>query len=427
MPYDFFENAIDVGFYQSPKEFYRGLNQAYIDKQWDNSTAVHTIYEQIIGDNGLEENCWHKTEAWFNYVVGQGTSLRNGEDFVQLTFRDIDHISVRGQYFKFENNYWIVTFTDDNDAISHSIVVRRCNNALKMIDPESGKIFVVPCVVEYDMTSPSEQVSRYVITPNNHANIIVQANDTTLRLFKTNTRFMLGGRPFKLSAFQNTLLPGLGYENPTILYFDMYLDELHAGDNKETGIADNGLYEYAISINSNDLTLESGAKGQLFATVTLNGVEVERPAIWQSSDDSVVEIDDSGEYKVVGKRTQSATITACLENNSTIQSSVKIKVDDSPLQEVKIYFSPYFNKIREYQTIDFDVYASFNGVEYEPDEVKIDVSNENILVVKNVDKWQISCLKKSKNTQHIIVSVKNIDPIFEAEQQFDISAVSMMG
>ena len=104
------------------------------------------------------------------------------------------------------------------------------------------------------MTSRSTQVSRYVITPNNHAIVKVQGNDDTLRLFKINTRYMFGGRPFKLCAYQNALNYSSTDEKPTYLELDLYLDEVHDGDDIENGLAFNEAGAYSESVSEQELS-----------------------------------------------------------------------------------------------------------------------------------------------------------------------------
>ena len=90
----------------------------------------------------------------------------------------------------FDNCYWIVHSYNDHDGVVQDCGVRRCNNILKIKDPENGGIFSIPCVVDYDMAASTVKVTKYILTPNNHAVIMVQGNEDTLRLFKTNTRFL---------------------------------------------------------------------------------------------------------------------------------------------------------------------------------------------------------------------------------------------
>lgn len=238
-----------------PNDYYDDLAQAFVNQSWTNTAAKTpenggAIYEQA--DIGSTE--YNEIEAWVKTAVGDVTSgLKDSRDFLRLYFRDIHHLCKRGQYYKFNGCYWIVNDYSPFNGIAQEVGIRRCNNAMRIRDPLDDSIFEIPCVVDYDMISPSAQVSRYIITPNNHAIIKVQGNDDTLRLFKLNTRYMFGGRPFKLYAYQNALNYSEADDKSTYLELDLYLDELHDKDDIENGIAYNGDDSYSSSVNESDL------------------------------------------------------------------------------------------------------------------------------------------------------------------------------
>ena len=245
MAFDFFENAVEIGAISSSKDHYKDDAQALINDQWENTIAVEEIEEQDFLGN-LDTFTFHTTEAWLNTIVGLSTTgSKESFDFVQLIFRWLGHSRINGRYYKFHDNYWI-EYNDDRigSAISH-VSVRRCNNYLKIQDPlNNGAIYSIPCVVGYDMASPSARVTNDIITPNNHATIMVQENATTQRLFKTNTRFILSGRPFKLYGYQNATnqFPNAP-NNGSLMELDLYLDELWDEDDLENGVAWNGYVE----------------------------------------------------------------------------------------------------------------------------------------------------------------------------------------
>lgn len=435
MSLEYFENSLHAGLIQSPNDYYRDLQQAFINDQWDNTSTKYKIYQQRLDCQGnFTDDCFEEIEAWMNYVVGQGTSDRNGHDFVQLAFRDIDHFTVRGRYYQFENNFWITTFDDEHGGLTKTVVVRRCNNYLRIVDPDNGNVFSIPCAIEYDMSSPSGQVSRYVITPNNYATVIVQGNKDTLRLFKINTRYILGGRPFKLYAYQNALLNTMNSQDTTLLYLDLYLDELHDKDDLENSVADNGEYNYQVQINAQSMTLVNGSTGKLSADVLLNNVEVDKKVLWASDNEKVVKIDNDGNYTVIGQEGESAEIYAYLEGNEQVQDMISIIVADATSTIPEIYLDRAFDKIREYQMIDFNVHTSYLGKDYIPTEVKISLdgnkivtSNENLVIKQTTAGWQIQCLKRSQSELYMWVEVSNDSPSFKQKTKFAIKAISMMG
>ena len=412
----------------SPNDYYCGLAQAFMNASWEN-TAAKTPENggEIFEQDEIGSKDYHKIDAWVKTTVGDVTSgLRNSGDFLKVYFRDIEHIVPRGLYYKFFNSWWICNDFGHFSGIAQDCGLRRCNNALKIIDPENGSVFGVPCVVDYDMSSPSSQVSRYIITPNNHATVMVQGNDDTLRLFKTNTRYILGGRAFKLYAYQNALNLNLDTNYDTLLYLDLYLDELHDGDDLVNGVAYNGDYNYKVKINSKPMTLPNGATGTVTADVALNGAEVNKTITWSTSNAEVLTIDQNGKYTVVGADGQTADIIATLSGNEDVKDSATITVGAQSVNP-KIYLDPAFDKIREYQTIEFDVKVAIGGVEIKPDTVRVNADSEYLAVKQITSGWQLTCVKRSSSPLTMTVTVVDKTYLIKQTAEFDIQAVSMMG
>lgn len=430
MPFDFFENGISNGIIQTPNDYFRDQQQAAISQLWDCTSSRYIIQQQT--DFG--SNIYSDIEVWIDYVVGmtsRGTT--NGDDFRQLLFEDINYPAKRGLYYKFDDNTWITYFTDEYSSLDKSVGVRRCNNVMRIKNPENGSIFSIPCVIDYDMTSPSQQVSRSIITPNNHATIMVQGNEQTLKLFKLNTRYIFGGRPFKLLAYQNAIIDEAVSSNPTLLYLDLYLDEIHAEDDIENQLADNGEYNYSIAIDSTDMELIQNSQGTLEATVSLNGLEVKRKIEWQSDNDLVVQIDENGKYQVAGEIGESCSIKAFLEGNENVFATLKISIVDTEQVTPKVIIEPFFTKVRQFETIECEVFASYGGVSYSPtftqislDEHELKSFNDFLNIQKIGNKYQILGAKISSTPQTLYVTVSNSFPNFEKTYQISIDVVSMM-
>lgn len=415
----------------TPNDYYRDLAQSFINQSWTNNAAkTPENGGEIKEQAGIGSNEYKIIDAWVKTTVGDVTTgMRDSGDFLKIYFRDIDHVGVRGLYYQFYNSWWICNEFGHFSGIAQDCGLRRCNNVLKIVDPENGSVFSTPCVVDYDMSSPSVQVSRYILTPNNHATVMVQGNVDTLRLFKTNTRYVLSGRPFKLYGYQNALNLNLTTDYDTLLYLDLYLDEIHDGDDLVNGVAYNGDYNYKAKINSTDMTLSAGSTGALTVDVVLNGKEVDRPVVWKTSDCKVVTIDQNGNYAVVGEVGQSADITVMLSGNEAVTDSIKITVGEQVV-EPEIYLDPAFNKIREYQTIEFKVKVSVGGKEIEPDTVGVSLENngnEYLGITQTTSGWKMICYKRSSTPIAVLVDVTSLSHNINKTAKFDIQAVSMMG
>lgn len=232
----------------APNDYYRALTQAFIDEQWVNTSARAPqnggkLLEQV----AIGSSEYNEIEAWVKPTVAStSTGMKDTRDFLNFVFRDINHKTTRGLMYQFDSNTWMVHDSGEFDGLPHCCGVRRCNNSMRIKDGDS--IFSIPCIVDYDMASPSAQVNTHIITPNNHAVVMVQGNSDTLRLFKINTRYILGGRPFKLLSYQNAI-NSADIPTPTLLYLDLYLDEAHSGDDIENQLADNSSVDYPIDEN----------------------------------------------------------------------------------------------------------------------------------------------------------------------------------
>ena len=431
MPLHFFENAVRGEYIQSSNEYFRDLQQAAIDNLFDCTSAKYTIQEQ----DAIGSLDYHDVDVWLDYVVGTTSSgVKNGIDFTQLMFRDIDHKTTQGLYYIFDNNYHISYFYNLYDGLEKALAVRKCNNSMRIVDPDNGSIFSIPCVIDYDMTSPSQQVSSYIITPNNHAVVMVQGNKDTLRLFKLNTRYIFNGRPFKLLAYQNALFQDLSNQNPTLLYLDLYLDEIHDKDDIENGLAYNGEYIYNIQIDADNMELSNGVKGNLSATITLNGEEVKRNVLWASSNEDEVLINIAGGYTIIGSSGSSATITATLDGNPNVSSTITIQVVDSQVVKPLILINPAFNKIRQFESIDFSIEVMYGSTLLVPQNITLSLSeteqvlsNQYLTITQSGSQYIITANTVATTPQILYVSAQNTSPDFQITAQFTLNVVSMLG
>lgn len=425
MALTYYLNSLNNGIREQPNEYYRGLQQAFYDAQWENTTARIEVQMQ----DGIGASTYSPIEVWINKVIGNTTTfMKNGEDYRQLVFRNIDQECGRGYMFLFDDSYWLADFWNPSQGVAADILVRRCNNSLNIVDPENGAIFSIPCVVDYDLTSPTMLINSSILTPNSHAIVYVQANDDTLRLFKLNKRFLLNGRPFKLYAYQNLLNRSLNLPQPPVLYLDLYLDELHAKDNIETNVADNGDYVYTISINADSMNLISGSTGRLTSTILLNGVETERPIVWSSNNPDIVNIKDSGEYQVLGTVGQTALVSAGLVGNPDVSAQIEFTIVD--ISDVKpiITLDPSFVKIRQYETITSNIQVEYGGSFYIPTENEIHVTlgpgaSKYLSAQVIGNKLSVTCVAIAMEPQTFTIATDT----YNASQTFQVDCVSMLG
>ena len=230
----------------SPNNYYREHMQALIDSQWDNTTMLQTVEEEY----PFASFQFREVEVHMNHALDKSTRQKQGDDFRELMFRDIDYTVNLGAYYKFSDAYWIAINLDELNRTTKNIIIRRCNNILKWKDSDN-KVYEYPCVLEYDATAASPRVDNNIITPNNRVRVIVQANNDTLSLV-VNKRFLFGGRPFKIIGYNNYMIDEINGKQ-SILYIQTQLDEISPYDDFVNNIAYNTNVENEIEQSSEPL------------------------------------------------------------------------------------------------------------------------------------------------------------------------------
>ena len=429
MSLHFFDNIVGKEINPAPPTMYEELQQEFVNLQWDNTAVIETVKEQ----KEIGSDIYNDIDVWVDATIADTTTgLKDTYDFLKFIFKDITHSVKRGQMYQFNDNYWIVHSYTPYDGLVQSCGVRRCNNFLRIIDPLNGALVKIPCIVDYDMSSPSAQTSKYIITPNNHAVIMVQGNDLSHRLLKTNTRFILGGRPFKLLAYQNAIEDDVLTPENTLMYLDLYLDEIHDKDNIKNGIAYNGTYNYDLFINSQDITVASEYHGQLNAVVTLNGEEVQREIIWSSSDKDIVEIYPDGSFIVKGENGDNVIIKASLNYNEDVYSEINIFISNEESLSPYLFISPMFDSLKQYETVTFVVGVAYGkDMIYSFDEINCilngDANNYVNLNANNDGSYSLIGTNICLDNLSFNVSVSNGNPNFSFNQDFNFQVTSMLG
>ena len=230
----------------SPNAYYREHMQQLINSQWDNTTRLQTIEEEY-PFGSLE---FREVEVHMLHALDKSTRAKQGDDFRELVFQDIDYLVNLGNYYRFSNAYWLTINLDELNRTTKNIIVRRCNNFLRWKN-SSGDIYEYPCVLEYDATAASPRVDNNIITPNNRIRVIVQANKDTLTL-KVNHRFIFGDRTFKIIGYNNYMIDEINGKQ-SILYIQTQLDEISPYDDFINNIAYNTNVENEIEQPSEPL------------------------------------------------------------------------------------------------------------------------------------------------------------------------------
>ena len=231
------------------------------------------------------------------------------------------------------------------------------------------------------------------------------------------TRYMLDGRPCKLWSFQKSVHTAQ-YAIATLTSLDMYLDEIHDGDDKINQIADNGTFDYKVKLNMKTFAGTQGAKAQLDPVVLLNGAEVSRDIEWVY-DPSMVTIDENYSMTLISA-TGETEVRCVLKGNSDVYATCKVTIGEAQ-EKWTVAMNPEFTVIRQYESIDVTLTPYMNGIEQ---SLAIDMlTYSDAISIEKLDKnkYRVTGKKISPMT---LISLRNTGTVTENRY---IKVVSMMG
>ena len=413
---EFLENYMSY-IAQTPKEYHRGLIQATIDSRWEDTTQIHMVKEQSalpFKDEYTEYEAW--VDAISDNLVNTSKVY---SDFVKVLFKDIDHKqNYKGQYYKInldgEHEEYYICYDKMNrlSQVSDFNCVR-CNNVLTWVD-EYGKILTMPCYLGTDISSTNNLVSKDGIVPNTRLIILVQANEYTMSIVK-NQRFMFQhSTAFKVEEVNNYM-----QEQETdgqVTCVKMYVDysAILPSDNKELNICDYYKTNYTLTIDQNDIEQTNGFSGQLTATVKDDNDIVDMPLKWSTSDSDVVEIDEQGNYQVIGEIGSMGQITCSMADNESIYDTITIKVVDDYLPEKKIIINPNnITELNQGQVIDFTCGVYIEG-EKQDDIVTCVPSGANVYsytLAETLDGYKLTVRQESDSDLILTFSADGCDDV----------------
>ena len=344
---------------QTPKEYWEGLHQATLDTMWEDTTQIYKIKEQ----NALPfTDEYTEYEAWVSTVSDDLINYSKVySDFVRLLYKDLNHKqNYKGQYYKFaldgEHEETYICYDRMNlSTLTADFKVVRCNNVLTWID-DYGNVITLPCYLGTDVTSTNNLIGKDGIVPNARMIILVQANDFTKSIVK-NQRFMFEhSTAFKVEEVNNFMQEQGTDGQVTCVKIYINYSAIIPSDNTELNVCDYYKVGYSLEINQqDDIEQQNGFTGTLSATVKnlgeiVDGVEL----VWKSSDNTVIQIDDNGNYTIVGTDGNSATITCCMKENKNIYDTIQINVVNTVITNKIIVVNPNdVSILKEKQSVAF--------------------------------------------------------------------------
>lgn len=348
---EYYENYLDH-IAQTPSEQAYNDTDAKLEYEWDSSHLLATVEEET----NIGTFIFNPIEVWKNSVSEYTTNLiKNSKDIRRLLFKNHDHQVKRGLYYRFNDNYWIVTDETYEESVYAEIKVGRCNNMAKWID-EEDILHEVPCRLDYEASSPKPRVDGDIVTPSNGIVMIIQGNKDTVKLVQ-NKRFIFNGRPFKITGFNNYMEDNYITQDTSFLIYDLYLDEEHIGDDLINEIADRYNKEYKVTILEDFKGNVKGFSGKLNATIMFNNEIIDKSVEWSCNDKAI--INQNGNFTLIGDVGDVAIFNADYGGS---RASIEIKIIDNVKDNEEIIVTPDISELKQNQSIDITADLYKNGV-----------------------------------------------------------------
>ena len=270
----------------------------------------------------------------------------------------------QGALLKYSDNTWIV-FKDKNIAAVHgSAIVRRCNAVVNVLDWYGN---IVPVPISYakmETLGNAPHTTENTITSKNYIAVICQLNEYT-ESFGENTRILLGKTAYALRGIDDFTREFTDDPDSVhLLTFTIERVEVQPTDNVKLGVADYGGFSWEIAVNWNN-SMMVGQTQTITATSQRNNVTVssseEYPIsyTYESSDESILMVDETGLVTAVGQGT--ATITVSLAQNPGITQTVEIEVPATESAYVA-FTATIPQKMHEYDAITVSAAYFEDGV-----------------------------------------------------------------
>lgn len=362
MGYKYLLSGSPLSFQSTQQTFLDGF-QGFLNDQFYNAPDIYTIQEEVV----LGSNSFSDVVVRVNRAINSSTGEKLGDDFKLILFPDLNHATGLGYKYYFDNNYWIVVFSEIFKNIAASCMVRRCNNVLRWID-EDGNYYTEPCAIDYVISRPrDESGSANPVTPQGMIDVYAQGNIRT-RTIKENQRFLFGPpnnrRAFKifgdgLRTFlnQNTM----DDTSANMLKFNMGGNYVNPEtDDLVNGIADGKKFVFSLSLSPSSISGSVGSTYQLIPNLTLNGIVSTKPLSYYSSSSSIATVSSSGIVTLVSSG--SANIVCHMTDNITA-SAITLATCSSSIDLYDIRISPNQQYIFEDDTVTFSSYLYLNGVQ----------------------------------------------------------------
>ena len=345
------------------KQYFRDETKQFMRQNIPMTSALYDAEMQGVNENDFY--AWTPVKIRCSDLINPTTGEHLTDDWQEIIVQNtnIDTVPV-GAYIKFNDNIWIVVNPDDVGSVTGNTIVKRCNCTYNTLD-YYGNVIRTPMSYSKGMAlASSNDVKEYINLPGTYQHIIMQLNDATKDVHN-NTRLILGGEGYFLTGVTNFIRDyTLDANSCHIIRAECRLGEAQdVNDDLVNEVAQGLTFNWAISITGSEkMTL--GATQTLTASSLRMGKtpDADHPYdyLWESSDYSIVTVDEDGVCEAVGNGT--ATITCFLQQNTNITATIEITASQSLTGAYVEFVTDLPSELRAYDSVTCEAAYFVNGV-----------------------------------------------------------------
>lgn len=346
------------------KQYFRDETKEFMRQKIPMTSAL--FEGEMQGVNYDDFYAWTPVKIRSSDLINPTTGEHLTDDWQEIIIENtnIDAVPV-GAYVKFNDSVWIVVNPDDVGSVTGNTIVKRCNCTYNTYD-YYGNVVRTPMSYQKGMALASaNDVNEYINLPSTYQHIIIQLNDATKDLHN-NSRLILGGEGYFLTGITNFIRDyTLDPNSCHIIRAECRLGEAQqANDDLVNEVAGGLDFKWVVSITGSE-KMNIGTTQALIAS-SLRNNEIPDATnhpydyLWESSDYSVVTVDENGMCEAVGEGT--ATITCYLQENINITATIEITAAQTHLGEHVEFVTDLPIRIPAYSSATIEAAYFIDGV-----------------------------------------------------------------
>ena len=314
------------------RQYFEKATQAYVQEVGAYATDTYEAQVQGLNPNDFYE--WRPVLIRSATASTSTTGELMPDDWQRVKIIKPSYLDYlpQGAYLKYAHNTWLVYKGKNMSAVIGGGICRRCNSVVNVMD-WYGKVVSVPMsYAKMGTLGNASHASENTITSKNYISCMCQLNEYS-KDWTENTRLILGKAAYAMRGLDDFTREFTDEQDSGhLLTFTIERTQPMEQDNMELQVADYWSFSWRLDVSAVQDMVPGGTQ-QLSVSSVRNGVNVsssrEHPIryLYESSDESVLTVDDTGMVTAVSAG--NAVITVTLEQNERFSTTVDMYVSST--------------------------------------------------------------------------------------------------